>query len=127
MDASYYEELAESDPSRLAQLVEGGRGTLGSVEWLMVCEIAGQKLPTAKIQGPLVRRIQKATNAEEFNAIMSGLSYHLDSTGLTVMQRLADKSANPAIRACAIETMDQDQYNSEPEDGEPDEDSILFD
>lgn len=123
MDAADYEQLAEKDPNRLTLIVES-RGAEG-VEWEMACEIAGQLLSTTKIQGPLVRQLQKATNASEFDAVMGGLSYHLDSTAKAVLQRLLDKSDNPAIRACAEEALEQDQYAEESDDDEPGEEDML--
>ena len=127
MDARDLMQLAAKDPNGLALLVEKGRGGFEAVEWLMVCEIAGQSLPTSKIQGPLVRQLQKTTNVEEFDAVMAGLSYHIDSTGLAILQRLADKSPNAAIRSCAMGVIEQNQFNEEATDDEPEEDAIVFD
>ena len=125
MDAAEYEKLAESDPNRLTLIVE--KGGLEGVDWQMACEIAGGRLPTAKIQGPLVRQLQRATNATQFYAVMSGLSYHMDNTTLAILQRLVDKSDNPTIRQLAMEVIEQDGYNRNAEDDEPKEDDILYD
>jgi len=111
--------LLETDPLRLVRLME--RNALEGESFVVACELAGQKMERAKIQPVLLRYLKKAKTANDWEAVMGGLNWHLDQTVLSVVQKLKDSSPSHAIRLCAgnlLEDLAFDENEPDPDDNE---------
>lgn len=107
--------LADNDPIRLVRLLE--RTALVGEEFVVACEIAGEKIATDKIQPTLIRYLKKAKTANDWEAVMGGLVFHLDQRVLSVVQRLKDSSPSKAIRRCADDLLEDLEFDeNEPDD-----------
>lgn len=111
--------LATNDPNRLARLIE--RGAMEGEMFQVACDVAGQHLPKKAIQRVLLRHLQKAKTAEEWEHVMGGLAWHTDALVYSTIQKLMDSSSSLAIRQCAadwIADMEFDEDEPDPDDEE---------
>jgi hypothetical protein len=117
MTSAEIRALAKNDPNRLVRLIE--RGKMEPEEFSAACAIAGKQLPKQSIQRVLLRHLQKAKSAGEWEQVMEGLSWHMDALVESTIQRLMDTSPSQAIRECAshwLMMMDFDEDEPDPDD-----------